>query len=140
MMHFIHRCHSSLLKATLTQRVCRHVTLTNPSPCPAVLDVYISSALILVVAFVLFFLVPFTILFVSKVRTAWEGTRPFRFSWQLSHLLCGIRKALRISPQGSFVFFLSILIISYQPTLILSHLLSSCFGTVISLSAKLCIR
>ena len=49
MMHFINRCHSSLLKATLTQRVCRHVTLTNPSPRPAVLDVYISSAFVFVV-------------------------------------------------------------------------------------------
>lgn len=140
MMHFINRYHSSFLKATLTQRVCRHVTLTNPSPRSAVPDVYISSAFVFVVAFVLYFLVLFTILFVSKVGTAGEGTRPFRFSWQVSHLLQGKRKALRISPQGSFIFFLSILIISYQPTLILSHLLSSCFGTVISLSAELCIR
>ena len=140
MMHFINGCHSSLLKATLTQRVCRHITLTNPSPRSAVLDVYICSAFIFVVAFVLYFLVPFTILFVGKVRTAGEGTGSFRLSWQVSHLLLGIRKALRISPQGSFIFFLSILIISYQPTLILSHLLSSCFGTTISLSAELCIR
>lgn len=140
MMHFINGYHSSFLKATLTQRVCRHVTLTNPSPRSAVLDVHISSAFILVVSFVLCFLVLFVILFISKVRTAGEGTGSFRFSWQVSHLLRGIRKALRISPQGSFIFILSILIISYQPTLILSHLLSSCLGTVISLSAELCIR
>ena len=140
MMHFINRCHSSLLKATLTQWVCRHITLTNPSPRSAVPDVHISSAFILVVSFVLYFLVLFTILFLGKVRTAGEGTRPFRFSWQVSHLLRGKRKALRISPQGSFIFFLSIIIRSHQPTLILSHLLSSCFGTVISLSAELCIR
>jgi|GEM_PF-4356539 len=140
MMHFINRSDSAFLKAPLTQRVCRHITLTNLSPRSTVLNVYIRSAFILVVAFVLFFLVLFTILFVSKVRTAGEGTRPFWFSWQVSHLLRGKRKALRISPQGSFIFFLSILIISYQPTLILSHLLSSCFETVISFSAELCIR
>lgn len=99
MMHFINRYHSSLLKATLTQRVCRHVTLTNPSPRSAVLDVHISTALILVVEFVLYFLVPFTILFLGKVRTAWEGTGSFRFAWHC-FLLSGIRKALRISPQG----------------------------------------
>lgn len=100
MVDFINRCHSSLLKATLTQWVCRHVTLTNPSPRPAVLDVYISSAFILVVEFILYFLVPFTILFLGKARTAWEGTGSFRLSWQVPHLLSGIRKALRISPQG----------------------------------------
>ena len=99
-MHFINRCHSSLLKATLTQRVCRKVTLTNISPRSAVLDVHISSALILVILFTLCFLVLFTILFVGKVRTAGEGTRSFRFSWQAAHILRGIRKALRISPQG----------------------------------------
>ena len=99
-MHFFNRCHSSLLKATLTQRVCRHVTLTNPSPRSAVLDVHIGTAFIFVVAFVMFFLVLFTILFLGKVRTAREGTGAFRFSWQASHLLLGIRKALRISPQG----------------------------------------
>ena len=87
MMHFINGCHSSLLKATLTQRVCRHVTLTNPSPRSAVLDVYICSAFILVVAFVMFFLMLFTILFLGKVGTAGEGTGSFRFSWQASHLL-----------------------------------------------------
>ena len=70
MMHFFNRCHSSLLKATLTQRVSRHVTLTNPSPHSAVPDVHISSAFIFVVEFVLYFLVPFAILFVGKVRTA----------------------------------------------------------------------
>lgn len=140
MMHFINRSDSTFPKTHLSQRVCRHITLTNLSPSSAVLYVYICSAFIFVVAFVLYFLVLFTILLVSKVRTAWKCTRPFRFSWQVSHLLCGIRKALRISPQGSFIFFLSILIISYQPTLILSHLLSSCFGTTISFSAELCIR
>lgn len=139
-MHFFNRCHSSLLKATLTQWVCRHITITNLSPRSAVLNVHISFAFVFVVAFVLFFLVLFTILFLGKVRTAGEGTGSFRLSWQVPHLLLGIRKALRISPQGSFIFFLSILIISYQPTLILSHLLSSCFGTVISFSAELCIR
>jgi hypothetical protein len=87
MMHFFNRCHSSLLKATLTQRVSRHVTLTNPSPHSAVPDVHISSAFIFVVEFVLYFLVPFAILFVGKVRTAREGTGSFRFSWQVSHLL-----------------------------------------------------
>ena len=100
MMHFINRSDSSLFKAPLTQRVCRHITLTNPSPRSAVLDVYISSALVLVVEFVLFFLVLFAILFVSKVRTAGKGTGSFRFSRQVPHLLRGIRKALRISPQG----------------------------------------
>ena len=139
-MYFINGSDSTFLKTPLTQQVCRHITLTNLSPRSAVLDVHISSAFVFVVAFVLYFLVLFTILFVSKVGTAGEGTRPFRFSRQVSHLLRGKRKALRISPQGSFIFFLSILIISYQPTLILSHLLSSCFGTVISLSAELCIR
>ena len=87
MVDFINGCHSSLLKATLTQRVCRHVTLTNPSPRSAVLDVYISTAFVFVVAFVMFFLVSFTILFIGKVRTAWEGTGSFRFSWQASHVL-----------------------------------------------------
>ena len=87
MMHFINGCHSSLLKATLTQRVCRHVTLTNPSPRSAVLYVYISSAFVFVVEFVLYFLVLFTILFLGKVRTAGECTGSFRFSWQASHLL-----------------------------------------------------
>lgn len=99
-MYFINRSDSSLFKAPLTQRVCRHITLTNLSPRSAVLNVHISSAFIFVVAFVLYFLVLFTILFVGKVRTAWEGTRPFRFSRQVSHLLQGKRKALRISPQG----------------------------------------
>ena len=132
MMHFINRCHSSLLKATLTQRVCRHVTLTNPSPRPAVLDVYISSAFILVVAFVLFFLVLFTILFISKVRAAWECTGPFRFSRQVSHLLRGKRKALRISPQGSFIFFLSIIIIAYYGCVFLCLFVSTFQKTQIS--------
>ena len=99
-MHFFNWYHSSLLKATLTKRVCRHITITNLSPRSAVLDVHISSALILVVLFALCFLVPFTILFVGKVGTAGEGTGSFWFSWQVSHLLRGIRKALRISPQG----------------------------------------
>ena len=99
-MHFINRCHSSLLKATLTQRVCRHITITNLSPRSAVLNVHISFAFVFVVAFVLFFLVLFTILFLGKVRTAGEGTGSFRLSWQVPHLLLGIRKALRISPQG----------------------------------------
>lgn len=100
MMHFINRSDSAFFNAPLTQRVCRHITLTNLSPRSAVPDVYISSAFIFVVASVLFFLVPFTILFVSKVGTSRESTRPFRFFGQVSHLLFGIRKALRISPQG----------------------------------------
>lgn len=99
MMHFINRCHSSLLKATFTKRVCLHVMLTNPSPRSAVLGVHISSAFIFVVAFVLFFLVLLTILFLGKVRTAWEGTGSFRFAWHC-FLLSDIRKALQISPQG----------------------------------------
>ena len=99
MVDFINRCHSSLLKATLTQRVCRHVTPTNPSPRSAVPDVHISSAFIFVILFALCFLVLFTILFVSKVRTAWEGTGSFRFAWHC-FLLSGIITALRISPQG----------------------------------------
>lgn len=92
-MHFINGSNSSLFKATLTKRVCRHITLTNLSPRSAVLDVYISSAFIFVVAFVLYFLVLLTILFFSKVRTAGKGTGSFRFSWQVSHLLWGKRKA-----------------------------------------------
>ena len=132
MMHFINRCHSSLLKATLTQRVRRHITLTNPSPRSAVLDVYICSAFILVVSFVLYFLVLFTILFLGKVRTAGEGTRPFRFSWQVSHLLRGKRKALRISPQGSFIFFLSIIIIAYDGCVFLCLFVSTFQKTQIS--------
>lgn len=100
MMYFINRSDSTFLKTPLTQRVCRHITLTNLSPRSAVPDVYISSAFIFVVAFVLFFLVLFTILFVGKVMTAGKGTGSFRFSWQVSHLLRGKRKALRISPQG----------------------------------------
>ena len=99
-MHFINRCKSTFPKTHLTQRVCRHITLTNLSPSSAVLYVYICSAFIFVVAFVLFFLVLLTILFFSKVRTAGKGTGSFRFSWQVSHLLWGKRKALRISPQG----------------------------------------
>ena len=87
MMYFINRSDSTFLKAMLTKRVCRHITLTNLSPRSAVLDVYISAAFVFVVAFVMLFLVPFTILFVSEVRTAGEGTGSFRFSWQVSHRL-----------------------------------------------------
>lgn len=125
MMHFINRSDSTFLKTPLTQRVCQHITLTNLSPRSAVLYVYISSAFIFVVAFVLYFLVLFTILFVSKGGTAWEGTGSFRFSWQVSHLLRSKRKALRISPQGSLLFGFPIIIITDNRGVFLCLLVSS---------------
>ena len=70
----------SFLLTHLSQRMGGNIPVTDALPCSAVGLVHIGSPLILVVVSASHSFVVGTVLLVSKVRTAWIGTRALGFA------------------------------------------------------------
>ena len=83
-VNLLGRCKLTFLQTHLTKRMICNMPVTDSFPCSSVPLTHCRVTVIFFVSLILLLLMLRTESAVRKFRTAWIGTRPFRFLWHLS--------------------------------------------------------
>ena len=110
-MDFVNGSELAFLQAALAQGVLGYIAVAYALPSPTVLLVHVWGAFIPVVVPAGLLSVFVTILSVTKVRTAGEGTGALWFSRHTIHLPSLYKKSSRGNPREPFLFSFPIIMI-----------------------------
>lgn len=90
--------------ASLTKRVCIHVSVTDSLPCPAIFSF---DGRVSIIFFIPFIFQPLMFLTESAIRQLWTagiGTRPFRFPRHFATSLGHKKSPHRIAPMKAVLY------------------------------------
>jgi hypothetical protein len=109
---FLNRCEPPFFQAPLTQRMRRHILVSDSFPRSSVLLIDVGRAFVFVVLPARLCFVFFAVLPVTQVGTSGIGARALWLPWHTVHLASLYKKSSRGNPREPFLFSFPIIMIS----------------------------